>query len=59
MGTNCAPLVADLFVFYYERDFIMPLSDNNQTDNIEAFLTPPPDIEITYLILIILILNKW
>ena len=37
MGTNCAPLVADFFVFYYERDFIMPLSDNNQTDNIEAF----------------------
>ena len=25
------------FLFYYERDFIMPLSDNNQTDNIEAF----------------------
>ena len=37
MGTNCAPPVADLFLFYYERDFIMPLSDNNQTDNIEAF----------------------
>ena len=37
IGTNCAPLFADFFVFYYERDFIMPLSDNNQTDNIEAF----------------------
>ena len=37
MVTNCAPLFADFFVFYYERDFIMPLSDNNQTDNIEAF----------------------
>ena len=23
MGTNCAPLVADLFLFCYERDFIM------------------------------------
>ena len=22
MGTNCAPLVADLFLFCYERDFI-------------------------------------
>ena len=21
MGTNCAPLVADLFLFCYERDF--------------------------------------
>ena len=35
MGTNCAPLVADLFLFCYERDFM--LSDNNQTDIIEAF----------------------
>ena len=37
MGTNCAPLVADLFLFCYERDFMLPLSDNNQTDIIEAF----------------------
>ena len=27
MGTNCAPLVADLFLFCYERDFMMSLSD--------------------------------
>ena len=25
MGTNCAPLVADLFLFCYERDFRMSL----------------------------------
>ena len=37
MDTNCAPLVADLFLFYYERDFMLSLSDNNQTDIIEAF----------------------
>ena len=38
MGTNCAPLVADLFlVFFYERDFMLSLSDNNQADIIEAF----------------------
>ena len=37
MGTNCAPLVADLFLFYYERDFTLSLSDNNRTDIIEAF----------------------
>ena len=38
MGTNCAPLVADLFLFFfYERDFMLSLSDNNQTDIIEAF----------------------
>ena len=36
-GTNCAPLVADLFLFCFERDFMLSLSDNNQTDIIEAF----------------------
>ena len=37
LGTNCAPLIADLFLFCYERDFMLSLSDNNQTDIIEAF----------------------
>ena len=37
MGTNCAPLVADLFLFCYERDCMLSSSDNNQTDIIEAF----------------------
>ena len=37
MGTSCAPLVADLFVFCYEKNFMLSLSDNNQTDIIEAF----------------------
>ena len=37
MGTNCAPLVADLFLLCYERDCMLSLSDNNQTDIIEAF----------------------
>ena len=39
MGTNCAPLVADLFLFCYERDFIMSLSDDNLADVIDAFNT--------------------
>ena len=37
MGTNCAPLVADLFLFCYERDFMKSLSHENQADIIEAF----------------------
>ena len=37
MGTNCAPLVADLFLFCYERDFMLSLSDTNQAYIIEAF----------------------
>ena len=37
MGTNCAPLVADLFLFCYKGDFMLSLSDNNQADVVEAF----------------------
>ena len=37
MDTYCAPFVADLFLFCYERDFMLFLSDNYQTDIIEAF----------------------
>ena len=37
MGTNCAPLVADLFLFCYERDFMLSLSDAYQSGVIEAF----------------------
>ena len=39
MGTNCAPLVADLFLFCYERDFMMSLSDDKQAGVIDAFNT--------------------
>ena len=39
MGTNCAPLVADIFLFSYERDFMMSLSDEKQADIIDAFNT--------------------
>ena len=39
MGTNCAPLVTDLFLFCYERDFMMALSDDDQADIIDAFNT--------------------
>ena len=37
ISTNCAPLVADVFLFCYERDFMMSLSDDNQADVIDAF----------------------
>ena len=39
MGTNCAPLVADLFMFCYEREFMMSLSDDKQADIIDALNT--------------------
>ena len=37
MGTYCAPLVADLFLFCYEREFIKDLSSDNQADVIKSF----------------------
>ena len=37
MGTNCAPLVAHLFLLCYERDFVKSLSPENQADIIEVF----------------------
>ena len=39
LGTNCASLVADVFLFSYERDFMMSISDDKQADVIEAFNT--------------------
>ena len=37
MVSNCAPLVADLFSFCYEKDFVTSLSDDYQADFIETF----------------------
>ena len=38
MGTNCAPpLVADLFLFCYERDFMKSLTKEKRYDLIDAF----------------------
>ena len=39
MGTNCALLVADLFLFCYESDCIMSLSVDKQADIIETLNT--------------------
>ena len=39
MGTNCAPLNADLFLFCYEKDVMMSLYHDKQADVIVAFNT--------------------
>ena len=51
MGTNYAPIVADLYIFCHERDLRLPPSDNNQADGcqglkrIENFwMTSPPEL---------------
>ena len=41
IGTNCAPLVANLILFCYERDFMISLSDEA---DIIGHLTEPLDI---------------
>ena len=58
MGISCTSHVADLFVFCYKRDFILSLSVSNQED-VVMLLTVPPDIKMTYPILIILTYSKW
>ena len=39
MGTDCAPLLADLFLYSYEADFIQGLPKKNQK-NLAASLRP-------------------
>ena len=36
-GTNCSPLVADLFLFCYEKDSMMSHSDDMQADSSDVF----------------------
>ena len=51
MGTNCAPLVADLFLFSYERDMTRPTLIRHSTQRL--------DIKTIILTLTILILKEW
>ena len=58
MGTNCAPLVVIIFLFCYERDFMMSLSDDRQADVIDAFNTSSGYLAI-FKTLIMFILTIW
>ena len=46
MGSNCAPLVADLFLFCYERVFMMSFSSDKQANIIDAFNTASRHLDI-------------
>ena len=37
MDTNCPPFTADLFLFCYERDYMMSVSSDTEVDVIETF----------------------
>ena len=42
MGTNCAPLIADLFLFCYERDFMSNLHKSKKC-NLKALFSDRPE----------------
>ena len=58
IGSNCAPLVADLFLFCYERDF-MTLFLMVRKLKLLKHLTQNLDIWMTFYILTILTLKAW
>ena len=58
MGTTCAPLFADLFCFVMGVTLCC-LCQTIIKMILLKLLTQPPIIKMTYLILIILILNNW
>ena len=35
MGSNCVPLIANVFLFCYENDFMMSLSDDTQAEVVD------------------------
>ena len=39
LGTNCAPLVADLFLFFYGRDIMMSLVYDKKAGVLDAYNT--------------------
>ena len=45
MGTNCAPLIADLFLFCYGRDFMASLSYSKEAEIIQAFNATSRDLD--------------
>ena len=48
MGTNCAPLIADLFLYCYERDFISDLHKSKRHGPHIHVLIIPLDILTIY-----------
>ena len=58
MDTDCAPLVAHLYLFCYERDFMLSFSGDNQPEVTEA-LNLLLGIRMTYFILSITSLIPW
>ena len=45
MGTNCVPLVADLFLFCYGRDFLKSLTKEKRYGMIDAFTSTSRNLD--------------
>ena len=48
MGTNCAPLVADLFLYYYERNFMDSLNHDKLMYSTSRYLDDLLNIDNPY-----------
>ena len=48
MGTNCAPLLADLFLHAYEADFLQGFLKNKDRKFAKAFIIPASAIEMMF-----------
>ena len=59
MDTNCALLVAHLSLFRYERDFMMSLSEEKQSEVIETFSSTSRYLDDFFLILTISTWMVW
>ena len=58
VGTNCAPLVADLFLYCCDGYFIDSLNHDNQADVIEAFNSTSKCLDDLWT-LTVLVLAAW
>ena len=45
MGTNCTPLITELFLFWYERDVMSNLHQSKQYDLINILTIDNPKLE--------------
>ena len=66
MGTNCAPLIADLVLYCYERDFMPSLQKSIRCDLVDMFngtsryiddILPPMTLKLRNIFLIYIQLN--
>jgi hypothetical protein len=48
METNCASLIADLFLYCYERDFMLSLSPTSNQEIMHAFNNTSRNLDVIF-----------